>query len=368
MNRFRSLEVDLSLPLDLFTLKVAFSTVAKVTGIFGASGSGKSTLIESVAGLRRRVEGRIRFGEETWQNSSNRLFVKPEHRGIGYVPQDNLLFPHKNVEANLLAGSSRARMTDNSGHGTLDIVLKVLRLEPLLKRRVGTLSGGETQRVALGRALCSGPQLLLLDEPLASLDLAHRHEILPFLQRICEQFELPILMVSHDPIEVQALCDDLIVLREGEVIARGDPRSVLTKPEVFPMALNEGFQNIFKGRIKEQFLETATVVLGSESDGVEIVTPAPTGQIGDPLLVSIPSNDIMVATTKPENLSARNVIPAVVEEIQSIGNSRVISSRVAEKVPLFTIELTADSIEKLDIRAERRIFLIIKTTSFTLYE
>ena len=368
MRRFKPLEVDLSLPLDLYTLRAAFTTSEKVTGIFGVSGSGKSTLLESVAGLRKKVKGRIHFGEETWQNSSTGLFVKPEHRGIGYVPQDNLLFPHKDVEANLLAGSSRARMNGSSWEETYDIVLKVLRLSPLLNRRVSTLSGGEVQRVALGRALCSGPQLLLLDEPLASLELALRHQILPFLQRICEQFELPILMVSHDPIEVQALCDDLIVLREGEVIARGEPRNVLTKPEVFPIALHEGFQNIFKGRIKEVYSETATVRLGNTDGGVEIVTLAANGQVGDPLLVSIPSNDIMVATSKPENLSARNVIPAVVEEIQSTRNSRIISARMAEKVPPVTIELTTDSIGKLNLHVGQRIFLIIKTTSFSLYQ
>lgn len=368
MNHFKPLQVDLSLPLDLFTLRASFTTSKKVTGIFGISGSGKSTLLESVAGLRRKASGRIIFGKETWQNSSTGLFVKPEKREIGYVPQDSLLFPHMDVEANLLAGVSRAQRNSSHWEKTNDTVLKVLHLSPLLKRRVNSLSGGEIQRVALGRALCSGPQMLLLDEPLASIDLALRYQILPFLQKICEQFQLPILMVSHDPIEVQALCDDLIVLREGKVIARGEPRSVLTKPEIFPLAQNQGFQNIFKGRIEKLYSETATIRLGEMDSSVAIFTPAARGQVGESLLVRISSNDIMVATTKPENLSARNVIPAVVETIQTIGNSRIISARIVENISPVTVELTANSIEKLKIRVGLQIFLIIKTTSISLYQ
>lgn len=368
MKHFKSLQVDLSLPLDLFTLRASFTTFKKVTGIFGISGSGKSTLLESVAGLRRKASGRIRFGKEIWQNSSTGLFVKPENRGIGYVPQDSLLFPHMDVETNLLAGASRARRNGNHWGETHDTVLKVLHLSPLLKRKVNSLSGGEIQRVALGRALCSGPQMLLLDEPLASLDLELRYQILPFLQKICEQFQLPILMVSHDPIEVQALCDDLIVLRKGKVIARGNPRSVLTKPEIFPMAQNEGFQNIFKGRIEKLYSETATIRLGEMDSSVALITPPARGQIGDPLIVRISSNDIMVATTKPTNLSARNVIPAVVEGIQTIRNARIISARMAENISPVIVELTTDAIEKLKICVGFQIFLIIKTTSFSLYQ
>ena len=149
MKHFKSLQVDLSLPLDLFTLRASFTTFKKVTGIFGISGSGKSTLLESVAGLRRKASGRIRFGKEIWQNSSTGLFVKPENRGIGYVPQDSLLFPHMDVETNLSAGASRARRNGNHWGETHDTVLKVLHLSPLLKRKVNSLSGGEIQRVAL---------------------------------------------------------------------------------------------------------------------------------------------------------------------------------------------------------------------------
>ncbi|AWT59762.1 MAG: Spermidine/putrescine import ATP-binding protein PotA [Candidatus Moanabacter tarae] len=368
MKHLNLLKVDLSLPLDLFTLRASFTTSKKVTGIFGISGSGKSTLLEAVAGLRRKASGRIQFGEEIWQNSLTGLFVKPENRGIGYVPQDSLLFPHMDVETNLLAGASRARHNGSHWGTTHDTILKVLHLSPLLKRRVNSLSGGEIQRVALGRALCSGPQMLLLDEPLASLDLALRYKILPFLQTICEKFQLPVLIVSHDPIEVQALCDDLIVLREGKVIGRGEPKSVLTKPEIFPMAKNEGFQNIFKGRINKLYRETATIRIGEMNSSVEFITPAAIGHVGDPILLRISSNDIMIATTKPKNLSARNVIPAVVEGIQTIRNSRIISARMAENVSPIIVELTTDSIKKLKICVGFQIFLIIKTTSFSLYQ
>ncbi|HKN46653.1 MAG TPA: ATP-binding cassette domain-containing protein, partial [Candidatus Polarisedimenticolia bacterium] len=166
----REIVLDLTLSLERFSLSIRWETAETSLGIFGPSGAGKTTILESVAGLRR-AEGLIRVNGRTWLDSARGLYVPPERRGVGYVPQDALLFPHKNVVENVMSGQRRAERAARNGvapHRVLD----VLELAHLAGRHVASLSGGERQRVALGRALCSGPDLLALDEPLASLDLA----------------------------------------------------------------------------------------------------------------------------------------------------------------------------------------------------
>ncbi len=233
------LQVRIKLPLDSVDLDVAFDTSSQATGVFGVSGAGKTNMLSSIAGLERRARGYIRLGEAVWLDSSRRFFLRPEHRFVGYVPQDGLLFPHKNVRGNLLAGTHRAPGGRNGQQSTFQSVCKVLELEPFLERDIATLSGGEKQRVALGRALCSAPRLLLLDEPLASLDVALRGKVLPFLRRVREEFDIPLILVSHEPAEVRALCDDMIVLEQGRIVARGQPREVLTQRHVVSLIERE---------------------------------------------------------------------------------------------------------------------------------
>ena len=241
--------------------------------------------------------------------------MPPERRGIGYVPQDSLLFPHLDVLGNLRAGRGRALARRQPRSSTLENVVRVLDLAPLLRRAVTTLSGGERQRVALGRALCSGPRLLLLDEPLASLDAALRRKVLPFLQRVQAEFVVPILLVSHNPVEVQALCEDLIVLREGRIIARGEPRAVLTRPEVFPLAEDEGFENVLPARRRSSpRADTTGCAWARRGSGPRLTVPRSALPPGSPLLLSVPADEIVLALEHPAGLSARNAVPARVEK------------------------------------------------------
>ena len=368
MNTDPSLQVDVRLPLDQFDLEVAFETTRRVTGVFGVSGSGKTSLLEVIAGLRHGADGQIRLGEAVWLDSARRLCLRPEARGVGYVPQDSLLFPHKKVLGNLHAGRRRALRNGHDFEQTLATVVRVLEIEPLLNRETRTLSGGERQRVALGRALCSGPRLLLLDEPLASLDAGLRRKVLPFLHRVRSQFDIPMLLVSHNPIEVQALCDDLIVLRDGKVVARGAPRTVLTRPDVFPIAENEGFENILPGRLLETNADTSLVGLGDKEGGPALVVPRSSLASGSRLLLSVPANEITLALERPVGLSARNIVPARVEGIQKVDTWRLISARVSVDAPPIVAEVTAAAIEELQIRPGTALFLIVKASSFTLYE
>lgn len=363
-----TLHVQVRLALDRFDLDVEFETTHRVTGIFGVSGSGKTTLLETVAGLRRGASGTIRLGENVWLDSSRNHWLPPESRGIGYVPQDSLLFPHLDVMANLRSGRGRALREGHDFDATLQSVIRVLDITPLLGRAVQTLSGGERQRVSLARALCSGPRLLLLDEPMASLDAGLRRKVLPFLSRVQAEFDLPILLVSHNPVEVQALCDDLIVLRKGEIIARGEPRAVLTRPEVFPLAEHEGFENILPGRLLETRAETSVVRLGAADDSPVLIVPRSNLSPGENLLLSVPANEIMLALERPNALSARNIIPARVENVGEVGNWRLITIRITDDAPPVVAEVTADAIAELHVAPGTELYLIIKTSAITLYE
>ncbi|HEX6370576.1 MAG TPA: molybdenum ABC transporter ATP-binding protein [Longimicrobium sp.] len=362
------LHVQVRLPLDRFDLDVDFATTHRVTGVFGVSGSGKTTLLEAVAGLRRGARGKIRLGATEWLDSERRLRVPPERRHIGYVPQDSLLFPHLDVLGNLHAGRGRALRGGNHVEDTLENVIRVLDLAPLLHRPVTLLSGGERQRVALGRALCSGPRLLLLDEPLASLDAGLRRKVLPFLHRVQAEFSLPILLVSHNPVEVQALCEDLIVLRDGRIIARGEPRAVLTRPEVFPLAEHEGFENMLPARVLESGADTSRVSLGHGAEGPALTVPRSSLPPGSALLLSVPADEITLALEHPAGLSARNAVPARVEKVQRVGPVCLVTARVAHDAPPVVAEVTADASAELHLVPGTELFLLIKTTAVTLYE
>ncbi len=358
------LEVDVRLALDRFELEVDFVADQPVTGVFGASGAGKTSLLEVVAGLRRGARGRLAFGGEVWLDSTARRFVPPERRHIGYVPQDGLLFPHLNVRQNLLAGRKRAVESGQQPAEALETVAGLLELGQLLERSVATLSGGERQRVALGRALCSGPRLLLLDEPLASLDLPLRRRLLPFLRRVRDQLTVPMLLVSHDPIEVQALCDDLIVLEKGRAIARGEPRAVLRDPAIFPLAEREGYENVLPGLLEDEGGSTIRVRLG---DGpAELVVPRGDVAAGG-VMVSLPANEIMIATERPRGLSARNALPAAVTEIRAVGPLGLVTADLGGGVPPVVVEVTETTPAALGLEVGGQVFLVIKATSCRLY-
>ncbi len=365
------LTVRVRLPLDRFELNIDVHTEKHVTGIFGVSGAGKTSLLETICGVRRQARGIIALGEETWLDSDRGIFVKPWQRHIGYVPQDGLLFPHKDVRHNLLAGKKRGVRRGHPVQRTFETVVHILELGPLLERTVHTLSGGERQRVALGRALCSGPRLLLLDEPFASLDIALRRKLLPFLRRVRAEFQIPMLFVSHDPLEVQALCDDLVVLRDGAIISHGDPRSVLTASHIFPLAEQHGFENILPCYVVEESGSTGRVRLGEGGDSerapVELVTVRSEAQPGEALLAGIPAHDIMLATQRPEGLSARNVLPARITQLRSVGHVGLATAELSPDLPSLTVEVTEKSFVELGLQVGSEVFLVIKATSCRLY-
>jgi len=215
------------LPLTSFPLEVDAQLDARITGIFGASGAGKTSVLEVIAGLRRPAAGRVVLDGLVLSDAGRGVFLPPERRQIGYVPQDDALFPHLNVRQNLSysrAGAAAGRATEF----TYAHVVQVLNLAELTERRVNSLSGGERQRVAVGRALLSAPRLLLLDEPLAGLDATLKARVIPHLLTIRDEFHLPMLYVSHNANEMVALCDDVLLLDRGRCARRGRPADLFT--------------------------------------------------------------------------------------------------------------------------------------------
>lgn len=256
------LKVDVSLVRGEFTLDAHFQTPTPgVTALFGRSGCGKSTLVNVLAGLLP-ARGRITLGDEVWLDSARGIDVPAEHRRIGYVFQDSRLFPHYTVRGNLLYGAPRAAPLQG-----FDDVVELLGLGPMLARRPRSLSGGERQRVALGRALLSQPRLLLLDEPLASLDVSRREEVLPYLERLRDAFAIPMVFVSHQFDEVLRLATQLAVLDQGRVVAMGDISQVSLAPALRDIVGVDAVGAVVEGRVEKVQASKglSSVIIGKEN-------------------------------------------------------------------------------------------------------
>jgi molybdate transport system ATP-binding protein len=230
---------DVRLRLGRFSLEISCEIPEAVTGVFGPSGAGKTTLLEIIAGLRHVDSGTITLRERVVADPGGKIFLPPERRAIGYVPQDLALFPHKTVLENLLFGvRNRSERSEHFSH-----VVEVLQLSPLLARRPGSLSGGEKQRVAIGRALMCKPHLLLLDEPLANLDRTLKQSLLQLLKRTASDFRVPMVYVTHDANELAALCGNVLLIRDGKIEKSGEFSDVFEstiEPAYRPRPLKPG--------------------------------------------------------------------------------------------------------------------------------
>ncbi len=365
------LALRLERPLDRFDLAVDVECRGRVLGVFGPSGAGKSTLLAAVAGLDRRARGRVALDSETWLDSDAGVRLPPERRGVGWVPQEGLLFPHRDVRGNLLAGAARARRRGGDPGETFAAVCRLLELEPLLDRRPVTLSGGERQRVALGRALCSGPRLLLLDEPLASLELPLRRRILPLLARVRDELAVPMLFVSHDPAEVRALCDEVLVLDRGRAVAHGATGALLTDPAILTLGGGEALENLLPAVVEGHDGETSRLRLGSPplaADAPRLVAPRAAGAPGDPLLVGLPAHEILIATRRPEGLSARNALPAEVAAVTPTAGLHLLTARLHPALPEVAARVSRRTVEELGLAPGAGIFVVMKAAGVLLYE
>ncbi len=339
-----------------FTLECDVTLRAGVTSVFGPSGSGKTTLLNCVAGLTRPDKGELTVMGATLFSASERKAVPPEKRRFGYVFQSSALFPNMNVRKNILYGyhlTPAEQRTTNP-----DQLFELFDLTRLLDRGIGTLSGGERQRVALARALATSPRLLLLDEPLASLDVAFKGAIIRYLKRVRKELETPMIYVSHSVSEVVALAEDMLVLSEGKPVAQGPPAEVLVRPDVGTMADYGALENLLDATVVERRPDQGLSII--DVGGVRLAAPDVDSRPGDLLTVSIRAGDIILTLDVPTRISAQNTLPGRIEAIHAQG-PRVIA-HVDVGVSL-VVELTPRAVSELALREGDLVYLIIKSNS-----
>jgi molybdate transport system ATP-binding protein len=338
------------------TLEAIMDIGGGLTALFGPSGSGKTTLVNIVAGLVRPTEGRVVFAGETWSDTERGVFLPPHRRRIGYVFQEGRLFPHMSVLQNLRYGEHR--LPKGERREDLDRVTDLLGIKPLLDRRPAHLSGGEKQRVALGRALMASPKLLLMDEPLSALDQDLKTQILPYIERIRDDVGVPILYVSHSLDEVARLATGVVTFDKGRATVVGRPDAILA-------TVMRGNGDLPAGN----FIE-ATVTGHDERDGLTeaqakagpIVLRRADVAIGARIRVFVPVSDIVVATGPAEGLSALNRLAGIVTEVKDSGRGGVTLTVDCGGEHLVA-ELTRRSVTQLALAPGMAVNLLFKTVS-----
>jgi molybdate transport system ATP-binding protein len=350
------------IPLANFELDVDVAFESRITAIFGPSGSGKTTLLDTIAGLRPMTYGEIEIDGKVLFSSTRRINLPARQRGIGYVPQEGALFPHLSVRKNMLFGAERTGAANGAEALRMDHVLEILEIPHLLARAVTQLSGGEAQRVALARAILSRPQLLLLDEPLAALDVGLKERILPYLARVRDEFGIPMIYVTHNLTEVLTLADWVLMIRQGRLITQGVPRETLRLSPAILQIPGEQFENVFTVVFVESDAKSGQSKVRLQS-GKELFVPYLPQPPNRTMQIRIGADDIMVATNKPEGISAGNVLPGTIRTIDLLDGQAILTILVGEE---FYVRLTASAVRRLDLRQGSRVFLIMKTHSFRI--
>ena len=294
-----------------FLLDAAFSTGPGITALFGRSGAGKSTVLGLIAGLSRPESGRISVERRVLYDSAAGIDLPPHHRHVGYVFQEGRLLPHLTVRQNLLYG----RFFNNRKSGVigLDQAVALLGIAGLLERRPANLSGGEKQRVAIGRALLADPSVLLLDEPLASLDAPRKAEILYYIERLRDDVRVPIVYVSHSLDEVVRLADSIVLLSEGRVLGSGPLREMMGRVELRPYLGRHEGGAVIEARVAAQDLDSGLARLEFAGGALEI--PDVEALVGERLRVRVRARDVSIALARPSGLSIRNVLAGTVVEL-----------------------------------------------------
>jgi molybdate transport system ATP-binding protein len=341
-----------------FVLDVNASFAPGFTVVFGPSGAGKSTLLDCIAGLQEPESGEIRLEEEFFFDAARGINTSPQRRELAYVFQSLALFPHLSVEQNIRYGL--ARLSAGEEHQRLASVAKAFHIAPLLKRRPAELSGGEKQRVALARALVTRPRVLLLDEPLTGLDAALRRAILEDLRAWNHASRIPILYVTHNLEEVDAIGEQVLAMTNGRVQGSGMPRDVLDAPRSVILAQATGFENVLSAKVIEQraadgFMRVALVAADCEIE-IPLGAAAPGGEIR----VAIRAGDILLSTEPPHFLSARNILPGAIESMETRG--LLVQVRVKAGAE-FMVHVTPGAVRSLDLSPGQLVWLVIKTHS-----
>lgn len=335
-----------------FELTVRFAIPKKgVLGIFGHSGSGKTTLLRCLAGLEKNVKGQLQFNDQVWLDKRRR--VSAQQRNIGYVFQDSRLFPHLSVRDNLEYGCKRSGKLNEKNKAYL---IRLLDIEPLLDRQPELLSGGEKQRVAIARALLKSPQLLLMDEPMASLDQSRKNEILPYLERLHDQLSIPIVYVSHSLEEVSRLCDYMVVLESGKVIYKGTIVDALTSVKS-PLLSTDHSIAVLNARVVSVDEKFSLSTVATKNGSVFIVK----GRLGKnrPVRLRINAADVSLSLSKPTGSSILNILPAkILTVIEETGSEMLLQLETNDDILLARI--SRKSYQQLRLQFDMQVFVQIK--------
>jgi molybdate transport system ATP-binding protein len=349
-----SLKIDLS--LDDFSLSVdEVFELSGVTALFGPSGAGKTTLLRIIAGLESRAEGTLMLDGEQWQSRDPRRFVPAHLRNLGFVFQDGRLFPHLSVIKNLRFALQHAREVDSL---KLDDVVSALDLSELLGRYPGSLSGGEKQRVAIGRALLRNPTLMLMDEPLSALDGKRKAMILPYIESLPSDFGIPVLYVTHNVDEVTRVADRIALLAQGRVVAFGDAIEILGKADLMPLAWHLEVGAVIEAQAIGHLNGMTTIHVAGQAMRV----PGTAVAAGSKLRLRIQARDVALATQRPEGLSIRNVLQA-----------RVLSIEVVEEIfaeilldvggQFLRARITREAATELKLAPDQDVYALIKSVA-----
>jgi molybdate transport system ATP-binding protein len=348
-----TLSLNVTLERPGFALRVRHDLpFAGITALFGPSGSGKTTLLRVIAGLEREARGTVAFDGETWQ--TDRSLVPAHRRRIGYVFQDGRLFPHLTVEQNLLFAARRAP------HPAIDLgaAVEALDLRPLLTRRTPSLSGGEQQRVAIARALLTSPRLMLMDEPLSSLDVARKKEIVPHIEKLPAMFGVPVLYVTHNVDEVARLANDVVLLAAGQVAAHGKVAAIFERTDLggFTGGLDAGV--VLRAQVTAYDRGVATLRIGAQ----QLRVPMAAALVGATRPIRIHARDVAIATVRPEKLSIRNVLGARILKIET-GTDFNVELLLDVDGEHLRARITRDALEELELSTGREVFALIKSVA-----
>ena len=352
-----TLTVDIRHRLGEFRLDSRFETAGGLVALLGRSGSGKTSIINTIAGLIKPDAGFVSVDDMVLVDTERQFFMSPHLRRIGYVFQEGRLFPHLTVRQNLLYG----RWFAPRGAGTdFDGVVDLLGIGALLERRPARLSGGEKQRVAIGRALLAKPRLLLMDEPLASLDEARKAEILPYIEKLRDQASVPIVYVSHSISEVARLASTIVLVSEGKVAAVGPTAQIMHRLDLFPLT----------GRSEAGALVEASVERHDEQFGLTELRsraglwklPRLDVPVGVRLRLRVRARDVMIATSPPSDLSALNVLGGLVSDIGS-SHGAIVEVRLDCGGDVLIARLTRYSVQRLGLARGTRVYALIKSVA-----
>lgn len=350
---------DLSLNVSVekpgFSLSVRASVpLHGITAVFGPSGSGKTTLLRTISGLERHARGSVTFDDNVWQDEHGSL--PPHERAVGYVFQDGRLFPHLTVEQNLRFAIRHCRSRPTIEFGD---VVSALDLEPLLKRQPASLSGGEQQRAAIGRALLTSPRILLMDEPLSSLDAARKREIIRYIEQLPERFDLPVLYVTHSIDEVTRLASRMLLLSAGSVAAHGNVNEILQRIDMWSLTGRAEAGSVIDARVERH--AGGMTHLAFEDQSLQI--PAIDASAGKIIRLRIHARDVAIATTRPLHLSIRNVLPARIEKIDFDATiyAELLLGIGAQQI---RARITRSALEELELAEGQNVHALIKSVLF----